>query len=368
MGNYYWLKLKKDFYKRHDMIILESMENGKEIELIYIKMLCEAIDHNGELRYNEHRAYTPKMLANVFNSSEDMMKQALDILQDLELIEILEDETIRMTKMGSFIGYETDMAEKKRIQRNLPTLKNGSKRLNGTTLVTPDMRKHHVDEKRYGGHGMQALDRAFGKCELCGTDKDVLIHHNNGFSNELDDLVCLCTSCHGKAHNNRNKGHIKIERLPYVHHMSSDCPDNVQTMSEERPSNVCTDIDIEKEIEKDLELEKEREKREEDSSSSSTVSQSKKRFIPPTVDEVRAYCIERKNGIDPEAFVAFYASKNWYVGKSKMVDWKASIRTWEQRRKNEAGSARADVPIMEKTYSEEDQKKKESLDWLLGGD
>lgn len=55
----------------------------------------------------------------------------------------------------------------------------------------------------------------------------------------------------------------------------------------------------------------------------------RKRFVPPTVEEVRAYCEERKNGIDPQRFVDFYQSKNWWVGKNKMTDWKASVRTWE---------------------------------------
>ena len=55
-----------------------------------------------------------------------------------------------------------------------------------------------------------------------------------------------------------------------------------------------------------------------------------KAFVPPTVEEVRAYCIERGNGVDPETFVDFYASKGWMVGKSKMKDWKAAIRTWER--------------------------------------
>ena len=55
-----------------------------------------------------------------------------------------------------------------------------------------------------------------------------------------------------------------------------------------------------------------------------------KRFIPPTVDEVTAYCQERGNGLDPEAFVDFYASKGWMVGKNPMKDWKAAVRTWER--------------------------------------
>ena len=58
-----------------------------------------------------------------------------------------------------------------------------------------------------------------------------------------------------------------------------------------------------------------------------------KRFIPPTVDEVRDYCLERGNGIDPQRFIDHYTSNGWMVGKNKMKDWKAAVRTWEQREK-----------------------------------
>lgn len=55
-----------------------------------------------------------------------------------------------------------------------------------------------------------------------------------------------------------------------------------------------------------------------------------KRFVPPTPDQVKAYCRERNNRVDAERFVDFYASKGWMVGKTKMRDWKASVRTWER--------------------------------------
>ena len=54
-------------------------------------------------------------------------------------------------------------------------------------------------------------------------------------------------------------------------------------------------------------------------------------FKPPTVEEVAAYCQERQNGIDPEAFVTFYEGTNWFRGKTKIKDWKACVRTWEKR-------------------------------------
>ena len=55
-----------------------------------------------------------------------------------------------------------------------------------------------------------------------------------------------------------------------------------------------------------------------------------KRFTPPSVEEVKQYCNERKNSVDPESFVDFYSSKGWMVGKNKMKDWKAAVRTWEK--------------------------------------
>ncbi len=52
--------------------------------------------------------------------------------------------------------------------------------------------------------------------------------------------------------------------------------------------------------------------------------------IPPTVEEVQEYCIERKNSIDPHWFVDFYEARGWMINKNKMKDWKAAIRTWER--------------------------------------
>lgn len=62
------------------------------------------------------------------------------------------------------------------------------------------------------------------------------------------------------------------------------------------------------------------------------------RFVKPTVEEVAAYCDERKNGVDPEAFFDFYESKGWYVGRNAMKDWRAAVRTWERREGFKIGS------------------------------
>lgn len=52
--------------------------------------------------------------------------------------------------------------------------------------------------------------------------------------------------------------------------------------------------------------------------------------IPPTIAEVTEYCRSRHNNVDPQTFMDFYESKGWMVGKNKMKDWKACIRTWER--------------------------------------
>ena len=62
-----------------------------------------------------------------------------------------------------------------------------------------------------------------------------------------------------------------------------------------------------------------------------TDSNKKAFFKKPTLDEVKNYCILRKNNIDAEAFIAFYESKGWMVGSNKMKNWKQAIITWEKR-------------------------------------
>lgn len=61
----------------------------------------------------------------------------------------------------------------------------------------------------------------------------------------------------------------------------------------------------------------------------------KEKFKKPTLEEITQYCNDRNNGIDPEQFYDFYESKNWMIGKNKMRDYKAAVRTWERNHKKE---------------------------------
>ena len=81
------------------------------------------------------------------------------------------------------------------------------------------------------------------------------------------------------------------------------------------------------------EKEKEKEKEREKESIEADKPPTRHRFSPPSVDDVRAYCTENGFRVDPDRFVDFYTSNGWRVGKNPMKDWKAGVRSWERKEK-----------------------------------
>ena len=213
---YYWLKLDRRFFHRHDIRIVEAMPNGKDYILFYLKLLCESVSHDGELRFSEAIPYNEQMLAVVTDTNVDVVKAALQTFSELNMIEILDDGTLYMTESQKMLGSETGAAQRMRQMRE-------------RNNVTPLLREGY----------------------------------------------------------------------------------------------------IEKEIDKEIDKENK-----------------KKRFVPPTVDDVRAYCTERENGVDPEAFVDYYKSKGWKVGNSPMKDWKAAVRNWERTDDRRKPKSKAIQPVV----------------------
>ena len=114
---YYWLKLHKDFFKRHEIRIIEDMPNGKDYILFYLKLLVESVTHEGNLRFSDAIPYNDKMLATITNTNVDVVKSAMQIFIELKMIEVLDDETVYMTDVQNMIGSETAAAERKRKSR-----------------------------------------------------------------------------------------------------------------------------------------------------------------------------------------------------------------------------------------------------------
>ena len=107
---YYWLKLDKDFFKRHDIRIIENMENGKDYILFYLKLLVESVSHNGRLRFSDAIPYNESMLATVTNTNVDIVRAAMKVFRELKMLEIMDDETLYLTEVQKMVGSETDVA------------------------------------------------------------------------------------------------------------------------------------------------------------------------------------------------------------------------------------------------------------------
>lgn len=95
-------------------------------------------------------------------------------------------------------------------------------------------------------------------------------------------------------------------------------------------SNCYVEENKENEKEKDTQKEKDIEIKE---LKENTLTSAKeiRRFTKPTVEEIAEYCRERNNGINAQSFYDFYEAKGWLIGKNPMKDWRAAVRTWEQR-------------------------------------
>lgn len=103
-GKFYWLKLKRDFFKRHDIRIIESMPNGKDYILFYLKLLCESVDHEGNLRFSENIPYSENMLATITDTNVDIVRNAVKVFTELGMMEIMDDGTYYMTEVNKMIG------------------------------------------------------------------------------------------------------------------------------------------------------------------------------------------------------------------------------------------------------------------------
>lgn len=92
-----------------------------------------------------------------------------------------------------------------------------------------------------------------------------------------------------------------------------------------------------------------------------------KRFTPPSLEEVTSYCLERGNGINAQTFIDFYSSKGWRVGNQPMKDWKACIRTWEQRDRKPSKTVSAQNYEQRDYSGEQDEAMKRMLKAMQEG-
>lgn len=139
----------------------------------------------------------------------------------------------------------------------------------------------------------------------------------------------------------------QVDRNKDISEKRSEARRNKQ---EENETNENKTEQTESKLPKEKEKEKEKDKDKEN----------KKRFVPPTVEEVSDYCNERNNGINPQRFVDYYAARGWVLSNGKKVsDWRACVRTWEARNNQVKVLPAQNFP--QRDYSDVDREMLDSL-------
>lgn len=162
-NKYYWLKLKRDFFKRHDIRIIEEMPNGKDYILFYLKMLLESIDHNGELRFNDTIPYNEQMLSVITNTNIDIVRAAMKVFIQLGMIEIFDDETIYMREMQTMIGSESASAERVRKHRERKALQCNVAETKCNTEIEIDIEKDKELDKEKDKRSAKPARHKYGE-------------------------------------------------------------------------------------------------------------------------------------------------------------------------------------------------------------
>lgn len=232
-GRFYWLKLRRDFFKRHDVRILETAPGGRGSLLILLKLMAESVDHDGCLRYSDRLPYTADMLAVVINEEPEAIRHALPLLEELGFVAVDDAGTIQLTHVPGMVGSAADNDAANRQRRHREKVKQEEK----SAPVT-----------------------------FCHAERDTSVTKNNESKSK---------SKRQSKRQSKTKG-----------------------VGEHVPAEPA-------------------------------------RFRPPTVEDVEAYGNESGYKINAERFVDFYASKGWKVGKNPMKDWRAAVRGWFIRDREE---------------------------------
>ena len=141
---YYWLKLQKNFFKRHDVKIIKAMDNGLQHVHNYLQLMLESIDHEGTLRFSDELPYTVSMLAAVIDEDKDTLEKTFEILKSFRLLEIWDDGTIFLTKIPEMLGCESEAAERVRKYREKKQSEDNQEESQNSDESTPE--ENFIDE------------------------------------------------------------------------------------------------------------------------------------------------------------------------------------------------------------------------------
>lgn len=114
---YYYLKLKEDFFDSDEMIVLQAMPDGYLYSDILMKLYLRSLKSDGRLMFRDHIPYTPQMIAPIVRHQVGTVEKAIDVLQQLNLIEVTDVGAIFMSDIQNFIGESSSEGDRKRAYR-----------------------------------------------------------------------------------------------------------------------------------------------------------------------------------------------------------------------------------------------------------
>jgi len=361
---YFWLKLKDDFFDEKYIKALRRLPQGDSLVIVYLKMQLKSLKTEGIIKYEQILPDAVSELAMLLDEDENIVRLAIEALLKFGVIERWENETFCMVAMQELIGGETASAIRVRKHRTLkenmagkdeiPKLempaKTNAERQRAFRAKKACEEVQHVpfiedyaNSKRYGGNYYVVMKRDKYKCAICGSVENLCVHHIDGYdenkpeNNRENKMLVLCRACHSQVHAGTPIPNSILESIDYFEN-------NVTLQGNGSVTKCNTEIDIEIEKDIDIDIEREIEKIEsverknangtKSGQCPTTTTTNRKRFTPPTLQEVQDYCKERGNGVSAENFIDYYTANGWRVGKNPMKDWKACVRTWERTEYN----------------------------------
>lgn len=161
---YYWLKLKDNFFDRDEIKIIESLQNGKDYIIFYMKMLMKSVATGGSLRFRDTIPYSPEMLSTLTNTNIDTVKMAVEMFINLRLMEKYDDGTLFMIETQNMLGAESKWAEIKRKQRDKKTEIGHCPTLSKKCPIEKDIEKDIKEE------GLSELEEDFIRNQITKSD------------------------------------------------------------------------------------------------------------------------------------------------------------------------------------------------------
>ena len=190
MSRYFWLKLRRDFFKRHDVKIIKAMPDGEKILLFYLELLAESVDHEGRLRFSPEVAYDNEMLAIITDTDKATVDAATEILEHLGMIKTEEDGTIIMPYAVKLIdscedNYNAQKQARYRERKRLVDTATGNdevtqsnNEVTGVTEVLPNVTVTKSNAQVTGGNNAVTKNNKRKSIEL-DTDIELDIEREN---------------------------------------------------------------------------------------------------------------------------------------------------------------------------------------------